>query len=469
MATASLTWLDLTAADRDKVRRMLDLFNEQGTVDELGLGSLRDVLSNALFSGTSVLHTRLRYALFIPWIYREIESWGAGFDVAHEARRLEMTLIDALAESDDPHGVIGIAARESLSRTASNSYWAMLTHWGIFVPGRSQGWYHTHFDSLLRHRHDLPHADDPEDRIRGGSDLHAKLIAVERPKRVTWYFGSANVTAAAYTGRNVEVLASIVGPREAGGKSAGFTLADFREAGFANLCEPYRRDERQPEDPAIAVAKDRLGKARDALVRGNFRISCQPAEEQWRWTVAGEAEIPAGVSIRVWPVSLKKDQFQFFEPSLTWSLPMSRLTAFAAFRLRVDAEVEVEVDDVAFVLKLPVTGMPDGRVAQVLRSLIDSPEKFIRFLRALLGGLDGMVEWAGNGDGAGWQGDWGPGLDGETLLEDLVRAAARDPERLDPVRRLIGDLRSTPERREIVPDELFEIWRVVDEAVSGSD
>lgn len=51
---SSLTWIDLTATDRDKVRRVLDLFKEQGTVDELGLGSLRDVFSNALFPGTSV-------------------------------------------------------------------------------------------------------------------------------------------------------------------------------------------------------------------------------------------------------------------------------------------------------------------------------------------------------------------------------------------------------------------------------
>lgn len=51
--TATVSWLDLTAADRDKVRRVLDLFSEQGTVDELGLGSLRDTISNALFPGTS--------------------------------------------------------------------------------------------------------------------------------------------------------------------------------------------------------------------------------------------------------------------------------------------------------------------------------------------------------------------------------------------------------------------------------
>ncbi len=38
---ATLTWLDLTASDRDKMRRVLDLFKEQGTLDEMGLGSLR--------------------------------------------------------------------------------------------------------------------------------------------------------------------------------------------------------------------------------------------------------------------------------------------------------------------------------------------------------------------------------------------------------------------------------------------
>ena len=47
----TLTWIDLTASDRDKMRRVLDLFNEQGTLDEMGLGSLRDTVSDALFPG----------------------------------------------------------------------------------------------------------------------------------------------------------------------------------------------------------------------------------------------------------------------------------------------------------------------------------------------------------------------------------------------------------------------------------
>ena len=71
---ATLTWLDLTASDRDRMRQVLDLFKEQGTVDEMGLGSLRDALSEALFPGTSTIQTRLRYVLFVPWIYRQLEA-----------------------------------------------------------------------------------------------------------------------------------------------------------------------------------------------------------------------------------------------------------------------------------------------------------------------------------------------------------------------------------------------------------
>ena len=63
---ATLTWVDLTTGDRDKMRRVLDLFNEQGTLDEMGLGSLRDALSDALFPGTSYIQTRLRVRAVHP-------------------------------------------------------------------------------------------------------------------------------------------------------------------------------------------------------------------------------------------------------------------------------------------------------------------------------------------------------------------------------------------------------------------
>ena len=108
----TLTWVDLTASDRDKMRRVLDLFNEQGTLDEMGLGSLRDTVSDALFPGTSYIQTRLRYVLFVPWIYQRLEDKRvSSADVERAGRKAEIDLIGPLEKSDDNQGIIGVRAR----------------------------------------------------------------------------------------------------------------------------------------------------------------------------------------------------------------------------------------------------------------------------------------------------------------------------------------------------------------------
>ena len=159
---ATLTWLDLTASDRDKMRRVLDLFKEQGTLDEMGLGSLRDALSDALFPGTSYIQTRLRYVLFIPWIYRRLEARKVrSSDVERAARAAELDLIGRLEQNEDAKGVIGVVARGSLVRLPSSLYWSALTRWGIFQPQQSLGWYHSRFDALVDGRGSVGRADDP--------------------------------------------------------------------------------------------------------------------------------------------------------------------------------------------------------------------------------------------------------------------------------------------------------------------
>ena len=47
------------------------MFSQRESRDELGLGQIRDALSDTLFPGTSFLLTRARYLLFVPWLFRE--------------------------------------------------------------------------------------------------------------------------------------------------------------------------------------------------------------------------------------------------------------------------------------------------------------------------------------------------------------------------------------------------------------
>ena len=158
----TLTWVDLTASDRDKMRRVLDLFNEQGTLDEMGLGSLRDAVSDALFPGTSYIQTRLRYVLFVPWLYQRLEDKRvSSADVEQAARRTEIDLIGPLEKSDDNQGIIGVRARGALARLPSTLYWSALTRWGIFRHPQGQGWYQARFASLTDRRSGEGRADDP--------------------------------------------------------------------------------------------------------------------------------------------------------------------------------------------------------------------------------------------------------------------------------------------------------------------
>ena len=311
-------------------------------------------------------------------------------------------------------------------------------------------------------------ADAPGARPSG---LHAKMIAVEHGWNVTWYAGSANLTAAAFGGDNVEMMASVTGKKGRKSGATGQGIDRFldggsgKDGGFRKLCEPYRRTEPADEDPEhVTAARKRLETARDALVNADLRVTCASSDELWTLTVAGGADLPAtDVEVVAWPVSIAEDQARPLEEPPRWRLPVPRLTAFIAFRLRVPVK---GADDVRMTLRLPATGMPADRVHQILRSLLDSPAKFLAFLRALLGGLDAVFAWAQDGAGTRDPADWGIGTGGETLLDDLVRTASRDPDRLKPARRLIEDLRKTKEGRRIVPDDLFAVWTAVEEALA---
>ncbi|WP_435106816.1 hypothetical protein [Arhodomonas sp. AD133] len=305
--------------------------------------------------------------------------------------------------------------------------------------------------------------EESEDDTAGRpSGLHAKLIAAEYGDRVDWYLGSANLTAAAFSGQNVEVMARLDAPLKAAGTDSGMGIDAFWDGGFANLCMPYQRHQSAEEDLAIQHARRALEKQRDALLDAGLSIECLPGEQNWRWCVQGSLPEVADVTVKAWPVTLGSDQARRWGKDMEWALPMERLTALVAFRLSAAADV----DDTTLVAKLPAEGLPEERMHRVLRTLINSPERFLAFLRALLGGLEGLVDWAEtDGEEGQWQ-DRGAPLEAETLLEDLLRVASRDPDRLETVRRLMEDLMEEGgEAEKVVPPDLYAIWQAVDAAL----
>lgn len=309
--------------------------------------------------------------------------------------------------------------------------------------------------------------DEVEDEASTApSGLHAKIIAVEHGPDVTWYVGSANVTAAAFKGHNVEMMAAVTGRKGRRTGNSGVGIERFLEAGFENLCVRYRRSERKDGEYDVEArdAAALIDDAKICLIKAPLKVVCTQTADGCSWTLDGQISPPDGVEVAFWPVSISENQKRPLDLPATWRLPLSNLTSFVAFRLSV---AHPSVEDIRLTRKLPAEGMPDGRMNAVLRSLIDSHERFLQLLRALLGGIEGMVDWAqGNGTSEGRP--WGDWLGAESLLEDLLRIASRHPERLKPIRRLIDELQQTDEGCEIVPDDLLAIWDAVDEAINGS-
>lgn len=126
-----LAWIDFDGDERDRARRILDLFSERETRDELGLGAVRDSIADHLFPGTSTIQTRLRYMLFVPWCFQAV---GPQRDIRRAleiARDREIALIEALKRGGETDGIIGRDAGARLRRLPSETYWSGLRSWGV--------------------------------------------------------------------------------------------------------------------------------------------------------------------------------------------------------------------------------------------------------------------------------------------------------------------------------------------------
>jgi hypothetical protein len=129
-----ISWVDFDPEARQQARELLALFKSPNARDELGLATLRDGISDALFPATSTIHTKLRYMFFIPWLVQIADQENKGVRKHFEA--LEYDLIKALKKGHMGDGIIGGTTGDSLKRLPSSVYWAALGKLGIrTVPG----------------------------------------------------------------------------------------------------------------------------------------------------------------------------------------------------------------------------------------------------------------------------------------------------------------------------------------------
>lgn len=166
--TLGLTWLDTSADEQRRIREIIALFAQQESRDELGIGQIRDVFSDALFPGTSVLLTRARYFLIVPWTFVYAARGRSGDKLRTHAEYLERRLIEVLRAGGDTDGLIGQRAGKNVKILPSAIYWSGLREYGVLRGDKAP-------ESLLAIVTRGPRAESDELALRASGDWDPNL------------------------------------------------------------------------------------------------------------------------------------------------------------------------------------------------------------------------------------------------------------------------------------------------------
>ena len=152
--TSKIGWIDFSPLHRERVKSFIELMEEGGVQDELGVGTIRDAMSNKLFPGFSTLHTRAKYFFITPYILldkerkqRKSESGKDYFNrVEIETNNTIIKFYDSCKERKEESYFGKFKKDGVLKRQPSEIYWNGITTLRLVN-------YDGTLDQLLRDKH----------------------------------------------------------------------------------------------------------------------------------------------------------------------------------------------------------------------------------------------------------------------------------------------------------------------------
>lgn len=312
---------------------------------------------------------------------------------------------------------------------------------------------------------------DADNQIGTGEDLsglHAKLYIAENGWQARALTGSANATQAGFNGSNIEFLVELEGKRSLMGIDQFLGQKD-QQASLLAMLQPYRQVSQTPTPEAIIrqELEQILEHARQTIITAGLSLSVVSDKDQtYTLTLGIESALAlADPSIMgvCYPISRNREQGLTFKPLLSGravtftQVSLEGLTSFIVFELT--AQLENQHATLKFVLNLPIEGMPVERDQKVLQSLIADKNRFIRYLLFLLAedkefGIQDLLGW---NETSGDNGQLGFDA-GVPLLEELVRAASRQPDKIGRIAHLVDNLKQTTEGESLLPEGFDQIW-----------
>lgn len=197
-------WIDFSPEERNRTLTVLNSLSEPGSIDELGVGIVRDAMADRLFPGTSTLLTKARYFFFVPYISRLLEQ---GHDktrqepkkVRNMFRDLERKCAVGLIKSEKSRGNSdeGIIGRLALgkgnwvTRGPGEVYWASLRTLGFMrkdAPDSYQSQFAYLADVRVRDRQyrNMSVGDDQDDGLSDDMLSYGSMWNLPRDSYKAW-------------------------------------------------------------------------------------------------------------------------------------------------------------------------------------------------------------------------------------------------------------------------------------------
>ncbi len=283
--------------------------------------------------------------------------------------------------------------------------------------------------------------------------LHAKVFAFEQDGQAHVFLGSANATRAAFTS-NVEVLVELVGSVEDLGidRLCGGT---GDEPELRSLFVPYTRREPPSEEPETAG----LDGARHAIARLSIEGHVEESGAGWAVTYRSPEPVPdiAATTIDCWPLASAGNRRRVPPGApldVRFETTIEAISGFLAFEISDDAGTLTR-----FVVPVPLHGVPEQRERLLLRALVGSAERFLRYLLALLEEDPVQADFLDALDGVGRGMTAADAVSAASLpvLEKLLRTLRRDPAKLVALHPLVADLAAD----DALPPGFAELWATI--------
>lgn len=301
----------------------------------------------------------------------------------------------------------------------------------------------------------------PRDPGRPLIGLHAKVFAFEVGQQARLFLGSANATGAAFNS-NIEILLELVGSVRNLGIEA---LCDGtqEEPGLRSLFAPYSRSGPVVDEEEATA----LDLARYGIARLPIEGSVEESGTGWAVTYRSAERVPAvgPAAIHCWPLasSGNRRRVSAGEPlDARFETTLETISGFLAFEISHDDGTLTE-----FVVPVALHGLPEQRDRLLMRALIGSAERFLRYVLALLDDDPTKMDLLDALDGDRPERmDDGSAAFALPVLEKLLRTMRRDPAKLAALQPLVSDLATD----DALPPGFADLWAsIYDVAIAEAD